>query len=413
MTIDIKAQEVKILSFKRSTMDVSASTHPMFDANNEAGALVKVIFTEPNVKFEGNIIGTPEYKTNEHWVYLTAGTKFFVIKAPNAIPVKVLFADHQLSPAQSKMTYELVLSRNGQKKQTLTVSFSPPNASVMIDNRMYPSNNGKVAALLPVGKHDVTIAAIGYDSYVGTITLIESSPSNIQTTLSKSANVEETAIAQKDNATTVNNNTPTVNNTGNKTYSNDNQYVVDKIAEGKRLYGNKDYSAAYDCFQTAALAGNTEALNKLGDCHYFGRGVAQNYAEAMEWYQKAAELGDAEGQFNLGICFAMGRGVKQNYPEAIKWYRKAAEQGHGQAQTNLGVIYFHGADGVKKDYAEAVKWYKKAAELGYVAAQVNLGDCYRYGLGVVKNKSKALNWYKKAAEQGDQDAKKKLSTYSN
>ena len=347
-SICVRAQEVKVLSFKSNPMDLSASTHPRYDINNDAGALVKVLLAEPNVKFEGDIIGTPEYKNTEYWVYLTPGSKFLVVKAPNAIPLQVSFVDNKLSSAQSKMTYELVLSRVGQ----------------------------------------VSLTSLAYS-----------------------------------------------------------QEILDKVAEGKRLYDNKDYKVAYQCFHLAAELGNSEAQYYLGECYYNGRGVTQVDTEAIMWYRKAAEQGHAIAQCNLGLCYEKGNGVKQDYIEAFKWYRKSAEQGYAIAQCNLGLCYYYGkkipqncdevfkwysksadqgyavaqnnlgnsyenGQGVAQDYAEAAKWYRKSAEQGYVYALYNLGRCYEYGMGVTQNHNDAMNWYSKAADKGHKEAKEKLNIHS-
>lgn len=403
MAIGLKAQEIKILSFKQNPMDVSASTHPKFDANNDAGALVKVLFAEPNVKFEGNIIGLPEFKTNEYWVYLTTGTKFFVIKVPNAIPIKVSFVDHNLPFAQSKTTYELVLSRNGQtQKQKFTITFSPANAAVLIDNNLYPTKDGKAIGMLPVGKHDFTIAALGYESSEGAFTLKSSAPYNAEIHLSKSeVETEETYVSQNNNNRyeNVNNNSTIESQSLGVTYTANSQHILDKLEEGKRLYNNKDYTAAYKCFQIAASAGNAEGQLWIGLCYEKGNGVDMDYKKAVIWYKKSAEQNNALAQLNLGYCYGRGYGVEQDYGEATRWYRKAADQGNFYAQYNLGDSYKNG-HGVTKDYSEAVKWYRKAAAQNYVLAQINLGYCYDNGYGVIQNHEEAVKWFRKAAEQG-------------
>ena len=341
--IGIQAQEVKVLSFKSTPMDLSASTHPRYDINNDAGALVKVLLAEPNVKFEGDIIGTPEFKANEYWVYVTAGTKFLKIKAPNAIPLQVSFADNKLSPAQSKMTYELVLSRSGQtltlqQKQKFTIMFTPSNANVLIDNNMYPSENGKATGMLSVGKHEFIVASLGYESSEGTFTLKESSPYSVEIHLSKSvATALESSVLQG-NGNNVNNNSPIAPRSSDMTYSANSQYILDKVAEGNRLYQDKNYIDAFNCFQIAAEAGNARAQYWMGVCYYNGQGITQNYVEAVKWYRKAAEQGHVPAQRQLGHCYRDGLGVTQDYAEALNLYKKAAEQGTLFAELAYSVL---------------------------------------------------------------------------
>ena len=147
--------------------------------------------------------------------------------------------------------------------------------------------------------------------------------------------------------------------------------------------------------------------NKLGDCLYNGRGVAQDYAEAVKWYRKAAEQGDAGGASGLGVCYCTGHGAAQDHAEGFKWFRKAAEQGDARGANGLGVCYYNG-QGVAQDDAEGVKWFRKAAEQGYAAAQQNLGNCYHNGRGVAQDDAEAVRWYRKAAEQGNVSAQKCL-----
>ncbi len=183
---------------------------------------------------------------------------------------------------------------------------------------------------------------------------------------------------------------------------------ADVLAErGQTAYDAGDYAEAVKLWCEAAEAGNRIAQNSLGDCYYYGKGVAKDYTEAVKWYRKAAEQGYASAQNNLGWCYKHGYGVEQDDAEAVKWYRKAAEQGYDSAQNNLGTCY-HWGKGVEQDYAEAVKWYRKAAEQGNAAAQNNLGWCYQNGKGVEQDYAEAVKWYRKAAEQGNAAAQNNL-----
>ena len=186
-----------------------------------------------------------------------------------------------------------------------------------------------------------------------------------------------------------------------------------RLAEEARI-ANKQ--RRQDSIQQAEKARRTreeaERRKRESDKGYqFERGLQyynkRNYTEAVKWWRKSAEQGHASAQNNLGECYYYGQGVAQDYAKAAKWYRKAAEQGRASAQYNLGWCYYNGR-GVAQDYAEAVKWYRKAAEQGHAAAQYNLGWCYDKGKGVAQNQSEAIKWYRKAADQGDTDAKEAL-----
>ena len=125
---------------------------------------------------------------------------------------------------------------------------------------------------------------------------------------------------------------------------------------------------------------------------------------------KAAEQGHADAQNSLGDCYFFGRGVAKDRNEAIKWYRKAAQQGHRMAQNNLEWIKapqtpssnkFHGQE-------DTAATYRRAAEQGNPEAQNSLGDCYFFGRGVAKDRNEAIKWYRKAARQGHRMAQNNL-----
>ena len=62
--------------------------------------------------------------------------------------------------------------------------------------------------------------------------------------------------------------------------------------------------------------------------------------EAFQWFSKAAAQGYAVALNNLGSCYEYGKGVKKNMQTAISLYRKAAEKGQKNgisALSRLGV----------------------------------------------------------------------------
>lgn len=88
------------------TTDLSASNAPK-DMNGNSCGLLKVITNDKSITFEGSVIGTPEYKNGEYWVYLPEGTYQVRIKASNNDPVQLNFRDYNISHVIAKTTYEL------------------------------------------------------------------------------------------------------------------------------------------------------------------------------------------------------------------------------------------------------------------------------------------------------------------
>ena len=173
------------------------------------------------------------------------------------------------------------------------------------------------------------------------------------------------------------------------TFGQGNLSVEEMTEKGLRLYEEKNYAEAVECFRDAAERGYAEAQYKLGVCYANGDGVERNYEKAVKWYRDAAEQGDAFAQINLGICYLNGRGVPKDVTEGLRWYHKAADQEHPVAFFNLGNVYNDGKY-VKRDAKEAVKWWQKSADLGYPLAQYNLAHAYLKGEAVRKDEKKAI-----------------------
>ncbi len=165
----------------------------------------------------------------------------------------------------------------------------------------------------------------------------------------------------------------------------------------KAVKGN---TAALSSLKTAALGGDSNAENWLGNCLI----VKHHYKQGIFWLQKTADQKNAGGELSLGYAYYYGHGVPQNYAKAIYWFQKAANQGYTLAEFALGIAYYHG-HGVPQDYAKAIYWFQKAANQGYNLAEFALGIAYYHGQGVPQNSMKALYWFKKAAAQGNQLAK--------
>lgn len=121
---------------------------------------------------------------------------------------------------------------------------------------------------------------------------------------------------------------------------NCNEYVMKSLAMQSLgecyLYGKgveQDDNKALELFHKTEDTGFS--ANKIGDCYYFGYGVEKDYKEAVKWYKKAADRNDIEAEYNLGNCYYLGNGVETNDDEARKWLTLAAERGHKDAKELL------------------------------------------------------------------------------
>ena len=109
-TLGLHAQELTVKSMELAAMDLSASTYQRPDKNGKPCALVKVQLVRPGAVFEGNVIGETEYKTNEYWVYMSAGSYMLNIKHPNFLSLMVNFRDYDIRSVESLTTYNLIIA---------------------------------------------------------------------------------------------------------------------------------------------------------------------------------------------------------------------------------------------------------------------------------------------------------------
>ena len=112
-----------------------------------------------------------------------------------------------------------------------------------------------------------------------------------------------------------------------------------------------------------------EAMNKLGDAMYDGRGmVKKNEASAVRCYKIAAELGNADACYSYGWCLRHGVGVRENDAEAAKWLKISADKGNNNACYSYGLCCEEGAGTGIKNKREALSYYRKAAYSGHAEA---------------------------------------------
>lgn len=164
--------------------------------------------------------------------------------------------------------------------------------------------------------------------------------------------------------------------------------------KGRECYEAKSYKDAVKWFRKAAGWGHPAAMNNLGDCYYWAKGVSQSYEEAVMCYRLGADKGDAAAMNGCGNCYYWGNSVDQSYEKAVAWYRRAAEKGNADAMGNLGYCYEYG-HGVSQSHEEAVTWYRQAADMGKTKAMSKLANCYGTGLGVEKDVKQAEYWRNK------------------
>ena len=192
----VEGQELYVKSFVAAQADLSAQTQPRKDLNNKNCALVKVGIGLQGVQFEGNVVGQVVNNVGEYWVYMPQGSRMLKVKHPYYPPIMVTFANYSMEKLESNRTYELMLTVSGgiqsSQTQTLTIKYTPIEATVLVDNKRIKGSDGVAMANFPIGQHSFVVFCDGYEPEEGMVKLKASAPSNLQITLSKEA---KTALA--------------------------------------------------------------------------------------------------------------------------------------------------------------------------------------------------------------------------
>lgn len=127
------------------------------------------------------------------------------------------------------------------------------------------------------------------------------------------------------------------------------------------------------------------ALNYLGDCLFYGKGLEPDAAAAVACYREVVSMrlqlarnqpvppGVVWAQYSLGWCLLHGVGTARDLRGAVKWLTVASRT-HGEACYCLAGCHERG-DGVDvPDKREAIKYYRKAVKLGYRKADAKVAE---------------------------------------
>lgn len=160
---------------------------------------------------------------------------------------------------------------------------------------------------------------------------------------------------------------------------------------------------AVDPLTRSAAAGNTRAMNALGNIEANGLAGPANGDRAVAWYAKALKGGYLAANFNLGRLYQAGDIVPQDFVRAATYFQAGAAAGDKSSKNTLAYFYYKGL-GVQQNYAAAFALYSELAAQNDVNAQYFLGLCYRNGYGTAPDQALAKQWLMKAASAHDGQA---------
>ena len=140
--------------------------------------------------------------------------------------------------------------------------------------------------------------------------------------------------------------------------------------------------------------GDAEAINYLGNTHYFGwLGLIKDAPRAIELWTEAAELGSLEAHYNLGGVYYSGE-VEEDKPRGIDHWQLAAIKGHVSSRHNLGV-----AECNNGNYEVAVQHWVISAKMGSEVSLNAIKKMFKHGYATKVQYVEALLGYRDAVEE--------------
>ncbi len=160
-----------------------------------------------------------------------------------------------------------------------------------------------------------------------------------------------------------------------------------------------DQTEAAVFFREAARGGNSDAMYKLAECHFRGRGLPRDESAAVDWLRRAHEAGNARATDVLATCYAVGTVLPKDQARAAQLYREAIDRGNRESLGNLGFLYLTG-DGVSPNQGEAYRLFRQGAQEEALWSMVISALCLEHGVGTPANSGEARTLFVKAARLG-------------
>jgi len=139
-----------------------------------------------------------------------------------------------------------------------------------------------------------------------------------------------------------------------------------KLDRGLDAFARKDWKRARALLEDA-LEDDERAIgfHHLGLLYWRGLGGEREVSAAVECFRRAAEAGYPPGQTAYAMALRRGSGGKQDLPAARALFRSAAGAGDADAMIELATM---------SEPDEARYWLLRASELGHTPAMLNYSD---------------------------------------
>jgi len=163
-----------------------------------------------------------------------------------------------------------------------------------------------------------------------------------------------------------------------------------------------DLQAFYYYLRAAKEANDLDGYFLAAEMYLNPDFVMHDQEAGIQLLQTAAEAGQQDALCTLGIRYVKGHGVAVDYDAAYHCFAASADTIE-IAKFNLAVCYT-GGFGVDKDVAKAYELFYELALAGVKEGQREVGRMQMLGYGVSADQPAAMEWLRKAAAQGDEQA---------
>jgi hypothetical protein len=104
---------------------------------------------------------------------------------------------------------------------------------------------------------------------------------------------------------------------------NDSNYFLNKGAE---LYNQGKYNEAIEYYEIAAIMNNAQAINNLGYCYLYGRGISKDEKKAILYFEIAAKQNNIDALYKIGTFYLSGTVVEKDNNLALYFLNRATDE---------------------------------------------------------------------------------------
>jgi TPR repeat protein len=160
--------------------------------------------------------------------------------------------------------------------------------------------------------------------------------------------------------------------------------------------------------QAEADAGNSLAMQILGDFYEQGIAVHESAVKAASWYEAGAYCGNGACMAKIGQYLIVGRGIPKDCQKGFLWLLAGAEACDPLASFWAGVCSFMGT-GTSVNYKTAAEYFRKC---DCAEAMENIAVCYENGLSGNEDGKAASLWHENAREKHLESIRRKKKDFS-